>query len=381
MIPTPAEIRELFPVTREYAYLDTAYRGPLCMPARVAAEEYLRSSSELGSLAIARYAEKLGGARKRLGEVFNANASEFVFLANATDAFTRVALGIDWRAGDEVVAPENDYPGLLRPLLDLRRRGVKLVLVPAIDDAVFAAQLLAACTPRTRLIAASHVNFRTGLLHDVETLCHEARKRGVLTVVDFVQSAGCLALDFRALGVDFGTFAARKWFCSLDTLGVLFVRGGSLGKITPHSLGLFSVAEPHNFDQLDQPLADGARRFMLGVPPYAQIAAFDAALELQQRIGAREIEERAMELAGAIRQSAREASIECMGEGWPAEARSPITCLRRAGRLAEDSLAKQLQDAKIVASVRQGIVRVSPHWFNSPADITRLFAKLVPQAG
>ena len=67
MIPTPAEIRELFPVTREFAYLDSAYRGPLCMPARVAAEEYLRSSSELGGQHVAPSDHKLEGARKLLG--------------------------------------------------------------------------------------------------------------------------------------------------------------------------------------------------------------------------------------------------------------------------------------------------------------------------
>ena len=129
------EIEELFPATRKLVYLDTAYRGPLCKPAREAAEEYLLSVSERGSLEIQRYIELLNNCRKRLANVFNAKPEEFVFLANATDAFTRVTLGIDWREGDEVVAPENDYPGVLRPLLDLRRRGVKLVLVPARDDA------------------------------------------------------------------------------------------------------------------------------------------------------------------------------------------------------------------------------------------------------
>src|SRR5262245_3767974 len=112
-----AEIEELFPATRNLVYLDTAYRGPLCKPARVAAEEYLRSISERGSLEIQRYIDLLNNCRKRLAKVFNAKPDEFVFLANATDAFTRVTLGIDWREGDEVVAPENDYPGVLRPLL------------------------------------------------------------------------------------------------------------------------------------------------------------------------------------------------------------------------------------------------------------------------
>lgn len=372
-----AEIEELFPATRSLVYLDTAYRGPLCKPAREAAEEYLRSISERGSLEIQRYIDLLNNCRKRLANVFNARPDEFVFLANATDAFSRVTLGIDWREGDEVVAPENDYPGVLRPLLDLRRRGVKLVLVPARDDAVFAEQLLAACTPRTRLIAASHVNFRTGFCLDVSTLCAGAKKKGVLTAVDFVQSAGCLQLDFGALGVDFGNFAARKWFCALDTLGIFYVREESLNKLTPHTLGLFSVAEPHNFDAIDQPLAPGARRFMLGAPPYIQIAAFDAALELYQRVGPAEIERGVHALGKRVREGAKAARIGCMGDMWPASAQSPIICLRREGKLADESLGPRLLERGIVASVRKGIIRVSSHWFNTDVEAVSLFHALL----
>jgi len=368
-----AEIEELFPATRKLVYLDTAYRGPLCKPAGDAAEAYLRSISARGSLEIPHYIELLNNCRKRLATVFNAKPEEFVFLANATDAFSRVTLGIDWREGDEVVAPENDYPGVLRPLQDLRRRGVKLVLVPARDDAVFAEQLLAACTPRTRLIAASHVNFRTGFCLDVSTLCAGAKKMGVLTAIDFVQSAGCLQLDFGALGADFGTFAARKWFCALDTLGIFYVREESLNKLTPHTLGLFSVAEPHNFDALDQPLAPGARRFMLGAPPYIQIAAFDAALELYQRVGAAEVEAAGRALGRTIREGAK---TGCLGESWPAGAQAPIVCLRREGKLADESLGPRLLQRGIVASVRKGIIRVSPHWFNAESDVDRLFDAL-----
>jgi selenocysteine lyase/cysteine desulfurase len=370
------EIEDLFPITREYAYLDTAYRGPLCKPARLAAEQYLRAISERASLAIPEYIGKMHACLKRLADVFSARPEEFVFLANATDAFSRVTLGIDWREGDEVVAPANDYPGVLRPLTDLKRRWITLKLVELRDDAVFAQQLLAACTPRTRLIAASHVNFRTGFCLDVENLCGEARRRGILTAIDFVQSAGCLKLDFGALGVDFGSFAARKWFCALDTLGVFYVRAESLNKLTPHTLGLFSVAEPHNFDALEQPLAPGAKRFMLGAPGYAQIAAFDAALELYARLGAGAVEERVRAHGKAIREGAKAAKIGCVGEGWPANSQVPIVCLRREGKLAADSLAEHLLKQRIVASVRKGIIRVSPHWFTGESDISKVIGAL-----
>lgn len=371
-----AEIEHLFPATRGYAYLDTAYRGPLCKPARDAADEYLRGVSERGSLEIPRCIEKLNGCRARLAGAFNARPDEFVFLANATDAFARVTLGLDWHEGDEVVAPANDYPGVLRPVLDLKRRGIKPVFVPAAHDAVTADALLGACTPRTRLIVASHVNFRTGFSLDLSILCAGARRKGILTAIDFVQSAGWQQLDLAALGVDFGTFAARKWFCALDTLGVFYVREDALNRLTPHTLGLFSVAEPHNFDALEQPLAPHARRFMLGAPPYIQIAAFDAALAMYQSAGAADIERRARELGQVARERARAAGMGCLGEAWPQSAQSPIVCLRREGHLADETLRPWLSAQGVVAGVRKGIVRVSPHWFNTERDLSRLFEAL-----
>lgn len=386
-MPSRPEIEELFPATRNLIYLDTAYRGPLCKPAREAAEVYLHNISERGSLEIQRYIDLMHGCRKRLASVFNARPEEFVFLANATDAFSRVTLGIDWREGDEVVAPENDYPGVLRPLLDLRRRGVKLVLVPPDEGGLIARPVLDACGPRTRLIAASHVNFRTGGLLEARTFAHGAKNRGVLSAIDFVQSAGCLEIDLAEIGCDFGTFAARKWFCALDTLGVLFVREESLNKLTPHTLGLFSVAEPHNFDALEQPLALGARRFMLGAPPYIQIAAFDASLQLYQKIGPKDVQKQVLNLqfymhkhkSPFIHDALEVDGMRCLRPKlrWSPElVETGIRCIKREGHLLDPSLPAWLLDRGLVVSVRGNFIRVSPHWFNTESDIDRLFDAL-----
>ena len=371
-LPSRARREALFPALARYAYLDTSYRGPLCRPAIAAVEDYLRGVARGGSTAIPGWTRQLGECRDELAAHVGCQGPELVFLANATDALSRVTLGLNWRDGDEVVAPANDYPGLLRPLLDLRRRGVALRLVEPVDGLVDAAALLRACSRRTRLVAASHVNFRTGARMDAAALCAGARRKGVLSVLDCVQTAGCLQLDLHELGCDFATWAARKWFCSLDTLGVLYVRAKSLVSLTPHTMGLFSVAEPHNFDRLDQPPAEGARRFMLGAPPFAQVLALRAALGLQRRVGAARIEERVLALAASVREQAASAGYTVAPTGLP----SPVVCIQRQGALADEALGKRLLRRKVVASVRPGIVRVSPHWFNDERDLDRLFAAL-----
>ncbi|MCC6573277.1 MAG: aminotransferase class V-fold PLP-dependent enzyme [Planctomycetes bacterium] len=370
---TEAQRAALFPAAIKYAYLDNAYRGPTCTPSADAARAQIDESARNGSLSIGPAQKAMDATMAHFARFVGAKESEVCFLANATEAFTRVTLGIDWRAGDRVVAPADDYPGVLRPLIDLKRRGVEVTLVPAGKDG--AADLLAACDAKTRLVASSHVSFRHGYRLDVAALCAGARKRGVLTVIDCVQSVGALQVDVAAIGCDFATFAARKFLCALDALGVLYVRGESLGKLTPSSLGMFSVAEPYDMTKIEQPLAAGARRFRLGAASFAQVAAMEAALGLAESIGIAAIEKRVLALNADIRKRAKAARIEIFGADWPESARSAIVALKLpAGR--DEAVHKSLRAANVIASVRNGLLRVSPHYYNNEADLDRLFAVL-----
>ncbi|MDH5642295.1 MAG: aminotransferase class V-fold PLP-dependent enzyme, partial [Nitrospira sp.] len=270
--------RELFPVTREWVYLNHSWRGPVCAPSAKEARDYIDQLSRDGVEPFEQWRERYFEERARFAVFIGAEPGEIAFTANATDAFARVTLGLDWAPGDHVVAPAADYPGVTRPLLDLRRRGVEVTLVPPREDGSMPAEdLLAATTVRTRLVAASHVDFRTGYRLDVKALCSGCRARGVLSLIDAVQSVGCLDLDVKTIGCDFATFAARKWLLGLDTLGLLYVSSARLNDLTPHVLGTYSVERPLDFDDFEQPLAEDARRFQPGLVPAAQIFALGAA--------------------------------------------------------------------------------------------------------
>lgn len=371
---TEAERQALFPVTREWAYLDNARRGAISAPAAAAAIRYIEGLRDGGVTAWPEWQRVWDDTNAAFARFIGADASEIQFLVNATEAFARVTLGIDWKPGDHAVVPARDYPGVVRPLLDLRRRGVEVTLVPDRDDGSRpVSDLLDAIRPHTRLVAASWVDFRTGWKLDAHALARGCRQRGVLSFIDAVQAVGAMPVDMRELGCDFATFAIRKYLCGLDTLGALYVRRESLGALTPHTLGLFSVENPFDFERIEQPLAPGSKRFALGTPAMVQVYSLQAALQLYAR---HDVFGRVSEIATETRERARQAGFRLLSESWPGANLSQIVVLKREGKLADEGLQRRLEAAKVAASARQGILRIAPHWYNNGRDIERLFAAL-----
>lgn len=371
---TEAERQALFPVTREWAYLDNARRGAISAPAAAAAIRYIEGLRDGGVTAWPEWQRVWDDTNAAFARFIGADASEIQFLVNATEAFARVTLGIDWKPGDHAVVPDRDYPGVVRPLLDLRRRGVELTLVPDRDDGSRpVSDLLDAIRPHTRLVAASWVDFRTGWKLDAHALAQGCRQRGVFSFIDAVQAVGAMPVDMRELGCDFATFAIRKYLCGLDTLGALYVRRESLQALTPHTQGLFSVENPFDFERIEQPLAAGSKRFALGTPAMVQVYSLQAALELYAR---HDVFGRVSEIATETRERARQAGFRLLSESWPGANLSQIVVLKREGKLADEGLQRRLEAAKVAASARQGILRIAPHWYNNGRDIERLFAAL-----
>ncbi|MCA8912141.1 MAG: aminotransferase class V-fold PLP-dependent enzyme [Planctomycetes bacterium] len=372
---TDDERRALFPVTREWAYLDNARRGSISAPAAAAAVHYVEGLRDGGVTAWPEWQRVWDETNSAFAKFIGAYEDEFQFLVNATESLARVTLGIDWKPGDHIVVPQRDYPGVVRAVLDLRRRGVEVTLVPDRDDhSRPVGDLLDAITDRTRLVAASWVDFRTGWQLDARALAQGCRERGVYSFIDGVQAIGAIPVDVHDVGCDFATFAIRKYLCGLDTLGALYVRRESLEALTPHTQGLFSVANPFDFETLEQPYADGAKRFALGTPTMVQVYSLQPALELYGRYA---IFERVQEVAAETRQLAHDAGLPLLSESWPESNRSQIVVLKREGKLADENLQERLNAAKVAASARQGILRIAPHWYNSSNDLQRLFKALL----
>lgn len=175
-------------------------------------------------------AVRLAAARQRLASTIGAQGEDLVFVPNATTGVNIVARSLALAPGDEVLTTDHEYGACIATW---QRRCaeagavLRTVAVPLpFEPATFTDRMLAALTPRTRLLFVSHVTSATALVFPLQALCAAARERGVTTLVDGAHAPGQLALDLAQVGADFYTGNCHKWMCAPKGSAFLHARPG-----------------------------------------------------------------------------------------------------------------------------------------------------------
>jgi L-cysteine/cystine lyase len=347
---TPAEARGLFPVLERLAYLNAGTFGPLATPTADAVRAELGRDLEHGR-AGKPYFERLLALRKdaraALGGLVGAEPEQVALTSSTTDGCNIVVAGLGLTTADEVVTTTEEHFGLLGPL---HASGARVVAVDPDPDAI-----LAAVTPRTKLLALSQVLWTTGRALPV----HELRERsGLPVLVDGAQSVGAVPVRFE--GMDFLTISGQKWLCGPDSTGALVVAD-------PERL---AVARPSFFSQTAheetgafEPAA-GAARFDPGWVAPSALAGLLAALALRPEWAY----ERARELAARCREL-----LAPLAETVPGDA----TLVTFHADDPPGTVARLAEAGVVVRDLpKTPYVRASCGWWTSEEDLERLAAAL-----
>jgi selenocysteine lyase/cysteine desulfurase len=279
---------------------------------------------------------------------------------------------IDWREGDEVISATTEHPGCLVPLHSLARRfGVKVTLLP---PPVTAEKVDAAITPKTRLVALSHVDWTSGEVLPLEEICELTRERGALTLIDGAQSVGNVPVEVPSTGADMYAFTGHKWVLGPEGMGALYVRPG----LNVHStnVGLLSLSDPLAFDpEGNYELRANAGRFEASTVSPALAAGFAAAAEAvheRGEPGLEAIRHRADLLTNLL------SAIPRVTLRSPKPAESGLVSFEIEG-LAAKEVAERLLEHRFVLRYIPGshpYVRASTHLFNTEEELGAL-AKVV----
>ena len=362
------------PVTRRFAYLDQAAVSPLPEPARAAVAAWAEEAAYDGNLRWPSWAQKAEELRGLLAAMIVASPDEVALARNTTEGISLVAEGFPWKAGDNVVTLADEFPSNQYPWLNLAYRGVETRRVPSEDGTVDLNRVAAACDERTRIIAASWVEFASGWRNDLEALAELAHSRGALLSVDAIQALGVVPLDVRRTPIDFLAADGHKWLLGPEGAGVFFVRREHLDRLRPFGVGWHSVVHEHDFTRIELNLKANAARYEGGSQNMAGAIALKASLELLARFGSAAVCRRIFEITDLACQRLERLGARILSDRRP-EHKSGIVVFDLPGQDPKALRQKCLQHG-VVLSCRGGGLRISPHAYNDASDIDRLVEAL-----
>ena len=361
--------RAEFPILEKTNYLVSNSLGPMprTVPEKLA--EYARDWGELGVKAWTRgWWERPVEVGNEIAPLINADAGEVVMMPNVTIAQTAVLSAIDFpKERDTVVMTELDFPSVRYAYAEMAERfGARVVVVPSEDGlTIDRDKLLAAIDERTRIVAVSHVLFRSAYLMDADAICRRAHAMGALVSLDSFHAVGILPVDVKRSNVDFLTGGVLKWLCGGPGACFLYISLSVRDKLKPALTGWQAHSRPFAFEETME-YTSGAFRWLNGTPVIPALYAAAEGSKILRRAGIMAIREKSLRLTSRLIALADERGYTVNAPRDPAQ---------RGGTVAMDiphayEVTQHLLSRNILVDYRVGAgIRIAPHFFTREEEL------------
>ncbi|HKW78063.1 MAG TPA: aminotransferase class V-fold PLP-dependent enzyme [Candidatus Limnocylindria bacterium] len=368
--------REEFPISSELVYLNNCSLTPLPRRGRERLERFAREWTDLGGRAW--YDHWIGeyeALRADIARVLGADADEIAIEPNVSAGLVGIASTFDYTTRRKVIVGDLDFPTDGHAFLAVAKRGAQVDFVRSPDRVRMPLELFErAIDERTAAVCTGHVYFTTGWIQDVKALAEICHRKGARLVVDAYQSIGAFPFDVHDSGVDYLVGGTLKWLMGGPGIAFLYARRDVAESARPSAVGWWGVADPFAFDVEHLDPGAGARRFEYGTPAVAAIYAARAGIELLNEVGIDTVRARHMALSQRLVDGAQ-------AQGWTV--RSPSDARERTAIVTlehpEPSRAVDALRARgVITDHRPGLIRLSPHYFNTADEIYRTLELLAP---
>ncbi len=347
--------REDFPYLEGRVYLNSAGAGLAWRGQTEAAGRYYDGVASMGADGRLIWQEQGTRTRNRLARFLGVPVGDVNFFRNTSEVINLVANSVNWQEGDEVVVASDDFPSVQWPWVKAEERGGEVIRVEPMAEDLREQRLLDALTSKTRVLAVTHVHTLTGTRLDLTRLGRACREVGALLVVDGIQSLGAIAVDLTY--VDVYASAVFKWMLSGFGTGIGVFRDRARSELVPAYRGYRNVPPSATFEYAD--------------PNYPGLYVLDATMEYLEQIGWAVIYERVDRLTGEVEKAVAGAGLTPLA---PAGSRAGIVSVR-----VDDpsGCVERLRGNDVHVAERFGVVRMSPHFYNTDEDIDRFADELV----
>lgn len=370
-----------FPILQEMVFLNHAAVAPISGPAAEAMRTYARQAESTSYVEAGWYKRALE-VKKTAARLINAEGPlEIAFVPNTSTGLSMVANGLDFEPGDNVVITNVEYPANRYPWENLQRLGVELIEVrQASDGRIHVDDVCDAITDRTRVVSISHVQYASGHRINLRPISDMVHQAGGFLCVDAIQSLGVLPVDVQAMGIDFLSADGHKWMLSPEGAGLFYCRADLCPLLRPAVVGWMNMVDAENYGEYRFEFQPDARRFEPGSWNIPGILGLGASLDLLLKIGIENVWSRVEALTDRFCKGVTAKGYEVFSPRSDPQERSGIVIFNAPDRVGSaDSHRKIIHDLerqRIVIALREGRLRVSPHFYNTRDQIDRLVAVL-----
>ena len=366
-----------FPWTAETIYLNNASIGPIPERTRRALDEFTAKRTAPHLLPDRELFAGLAAARLGIAQLINADPSEIALATNTSWGLNLAARALPLERGDVVLVSDKEFPANVYPWLLLRDQGITVEMTRCTaqgwpDEEHLLERLR---DPRVRVLAVSFVQFSNGYRADLKKLGAACRANGTYLVVDGIQGIGNSVLDLRETPLDILACGGQKWLLSPWGSGFVYVRKELVSQLEPAITGWMAFEGTDDFSRLTEynpTFRSDARRFEMITLPYQDFFGMTVSLQLLLEVGVREIAEVTRSAHEPIVKWAQAHGVRIVS---PTENghRSAILCVAPPKPVEAYHALKR---ARVVCSLREGSIRLSPHCYNTVDEMEKVIEVL-----
>ncbi|MCW4014362.1 MAG: aminotransferase class V-fold PLP-dependent enzyme [Candidatus Bathyarchaeota archaeon] len=370
--------RKDFPILQHMTYLNTAASGPMLKPVQDAVLGYWKSKEET------QYSN-LPDPLNPAAELINCNEHDIALVHRASQGVNIVAGLVQPKKGENIVLTDLSYPSSVYPWMG---KQAEIKRIKNHDGVIDVADFEKTIDDNTKIVCLNRVEWTSGQRHDVKAISEIAHEHGALVLDDAFQAVGAVKVDVRHDDVDFLVFGGEKWLCSPCRAAVMYVKPELVELFMPDYRFYWRVYEGFKWTDApwDKPIHDNiaswdhdlvktAERFDPGCVAEDAQCGLDACLRYFNNLGIAEIQKQVFSLVDYL--------IECL-EDLGVKVNTPKQSEMHAGIVTythdryEDNVKSYAYLQKNGVNVAHrytggvGGIRVSPHFFNTEADIDEL---------
>ncbi|MBM4172189.1 MAG: aminotransferase class V-fold PLP-dependent enzyme [Ignavibacteria bacterium] len=367
-------IRTLFPhLATGQIYFNHASLGPWHEFIFNRLNEYAKERSGNNVMNFESYVKYSQSAKNKLALLLGTVSERIAWVDNVSNAMSLVAQGLNFKHGDRIIINDIEFPANVYPFLNLKKHGIEIDIVKSRNGKVDLEDIAKGVTPNTKLVSISLVQFLSGYRADIKAIGDFCKDKNILFCVDAIQAAGVVNIDIKNMNIDFLCGGTHKWLMNCQCVSYFFMSEELQSMIEQKYVGWASVKNAWNFLDYNLELKDGIDRFQNGTQNEFGVCLLDAALDMFKDFTIGEFETRIIDNSEYFINALSTVGYEPILRDVNRKNLSGIVSVKIND---EERIFNFLKRMEVHCAIREGILRFSPHFYNTKDEIDSVIEAL-----